>query len=556
MSSSSSLNSLLSSSSASSSSSLDISSLLAAATGASSTGIDVTSAVDAAVYAARAPERQWQAEQSTIQSQITALSSIKSAASSLSADLDHLNDPFGALAARSVSSSNSAAVTATAAAGSAIGTHTVSVSGLATAAAWYSPVVASATASLGSSQLTITKADGTQASFSLPTSGNNSLSGLVTSINAASLGVTASTVKDASGYRLALVGSATGADSDFTVAQSSSTASSWSSAELPGSSTQLAAGSFEVSNGNSSAAIAVSAGSTLADVAHQINGQALGLNATVVTNASGTYLSITGTNGGQVTMSTDPALVMTRAARATNATLDVDGVPVTSSSNTVTGALSGVTLDLLGITPGSQVSLNIAPDSSTIKSTVSQFVTDYNSAVSQLSSQFTYSASSSSEGVLGADSSMRSLQTTLLAIAGYSSSSSGPISSLANLGITMNNDGSLTLDSSVLDQAIANDSSSLQTFFQGTSSNGFSTKVNAQLETFTKANVGVIAVDVNNLTQQYNDLQSNVNDYESGYIASQQTLLTSMYSHAEIALQSLPATLKELGTQLGQNSGG
>ena len=63
MSSTSALNSLLSSSSSSSASPLNLSSLLTAATGASSTGIDVSSAVEAAVYAAQAPERQWQAEQ-------------------------------------------------------------------------------------------------------------------------------------------------------------------------------------------------------------------------------------------------------------------------------------------------------------------------------------------------------------------------------------------------------------------------------------------------------------------------------------------------------------
>ena len=72
MSSTSALNSLLSSTSTSNTSGIDISSLLEAATGASSAGIDVTAAVNAAVTAAQAPEQAWQAQQATIQSQTSA----------------------------------------------------------------------------------------------------------------------------------------------------------------------------------------------------------------------------------------------------------------------------------------------------------------------------------------------------------------------------------------------------------------------------------------------------------------------------------------------------
>ena len=556
MSSSSSLNSLLSSTSGTSSSSLDLSSLLAAATGSTSTGIDVTSAVDAAIYAARAPERQWQTQQSTIQSQMTALTSIQTAALNLSADLDTLNDPLGALAARAVTSSNSAAVTASAAAGTAVGTHTVSVSSLAAAASWYSPAVAGTNSSMGSSELTITKADGTQTSFSLADSANNSLTSLVASINSASLGVTASIVQDASGFRLALVGTTTGAAADFSATEGPATSTAWSSAQVASPSTQLNATSFDVNDGTSSATISVVAGSTFADVASQINAQGLNVTASVVADGSGAHLSITSNAGGTVTVSADPALALTRANYASNASLTVDGVPITSASNTVTGALSGITLNLAAITAAGQVSLGVTPDATRINSEVTQFVNDYNSTISSVSSQFTFNTSTSSEGVLGSDSSLRSFQSMLLGISGYTNSISGSVSALSSLGITMNNDGTLTLDTAVLDQAITRNPSSLQTFFQGTSANGFAGKIKADLDTYTRPNVGVLAVDINSLTRQYNDLQSSVDEYESGYIASQQTLLTSMYSKAEIALQSLPSTLKELQSQLGQNSGG
>jgi flagellar hook-associated protein 2 len=558
MGSTSALNSLLSSASTSSASGVDLSSLLTAATGATSTGIDVTSAVDAAIYAAQAPERQWEAEQTTIQSQITALTSIQTAASALSSDLGNLTDPLGALTTRVVTSSNSSAVSATAASGTAVGTHSISVSQLATAASWYSPVVAGPTASLGSSFLTITKADGTQTSFDLSSSANNTLSSLVQSINAANLGVTASVVQDASGARLALVGTSTGASAAFIVADTTAAASTWTSASLASASSPLSASSFQLSDGTTSADITVSNGTTLSALAAQINASGLNLSASIVGGSTGAHLSISSTYGQQVTVSSDPALTLTQASQAQNASLTVDGVPVSSTTNTVAGALSGISLTLTGTTTNAPAILSVTANTDQINSTVSQFVTDYNSAVTALSSQFTYSASTSSQGVLGSDSVVRSLQSALLGSIGFNVSGgtgSSAISSLAGLGITMQDDGTLTLDSTALSQAISRDPGSVQTFFQGAASNGFANNMQTQLKSFTSAAGGALAIDISNLTQQYNDLQSDVNNYESGYIASQKTLLTSMYSKAEIALQSLPATMKQIQAELNNNSG-
>lgn len=557
MSSTSALNSLLSSTS--SSSGVDLSSLLTAATGATSTGIDVTSAVDAAIYAAQAPERQWQAEQTGIQSQITALTSIQTAASSLSSDLQALADPLGVLAARTVSSSNSSAVTGSAASGTVAGTHSITVSRLATAASWYSPLVASVGSSLGTSTLAITGADGTQTNFSLSAPGNQTLSSLVQSINSAGLGVTASVVQDSAGARLALVGAATGASGGFSVATTGASASTWTSADLAGASSTLQAGTFQLGDGTESANISIVAGTTLSGLADQINASGLNLSATVVGDSAGSHLAVSSTVGQDVTLSSDPVFQLTQASQAQNASLTVDGVPVSSASNTVTGALSGVTLTLTGTTlSSSPATLTIAANTAEIDSAVSQFVSDYNSAISLLSQQFTYSSSSGSQGVLGSDSVVRSLQSALLGSVGFAvpgASSPGAASTLAGLGISMQDDGTLQIETTALNAVLSSNPSSVVSFFQGSASDGFANNMEQQLKTFSAPSSGALAVDISNLTQQYNELQSNVNDFESGYIASQKTLLTAMYSKAEIALQSLPTTLKQIQAELSNNSG-
>jgi flagellar hook-associated protein 2 len=249
---------------------------------------------------------------------------------------------------------------------------------------------------------------------------------------------------------------------------------------------------------------------------------------------------------------------MTRASTATNASLTVDGIPISSATNTVSGAITGLTLNLTGTTPANNpVTLTVGSDTTQMSQALSTFVSDYNSALSQVNSQFTYSASSGSQGVLGSDSTIRSLQSALESVVSYSSpnssAGSGTIQSLSDLGITMNDDGSLSLDSSKLASAMANPTA-VQNFFQGSALNGFAQQFSSDLDQFNNPATGAITTEVQNLNQQYNDLQSQVNDYESGYIASQQTVLTAMYSKAEIALQQLPAEMQQIQSQLGNNN--
>lgn len=559
MSSTSALNSLLSSSSTSSSG-IDLSSLLTAATGSTSTGIDVTSAVDAALYAARAPERQWQTQQSTIQSQLTALSSVQSALSALSTDLNSLNDPGGVLASRTVSSSNTSVVSATASAGAVSGTHSIQVQSLATSASWYSSPLTSSSSSVGSSQLQITTAQGSQTSFQLGSGGLTSLSAVAQAINSASLGVTASVVTDAIGSRLALVSQNAGAAANFTVADVTSSGSQWNSASLPRASATLDAGQIQVSDGNASASISIAAGSTLSDVANQINAAGLNLSASVVSDSSGTHLAVAAGTGANVSVSSDPALTLTQPTVGADASLTVDGVPVKSASNTVSGAISGVTLQLQGVGGGTPTNLAVSADTTQISSAVSQFVSDYNSSIQLVNSQFTYSASTNSQGVLGSDTAVRSLQNALLGVVGYvspsSTSNSNTLSSLSALGISVKDDGTLTLSSTKLSAALSTNPDGVQQFFQGTALNGFASTVSNKLTAFTSPSSGILTADVKSLNQQYSDLQTQVSNYESGYIASQQTLLTAMYSKAEIALEQLPTTLKQLQAEFSTGSSG
>jgi flagellar hook-associated protein 2 len=354
--------------------------------------------------------------------------------------------------------------------------------------------------------------------------------------------------------------SGTASGDHVVVVNSLATTASWTSGTFASSTTDLPAGSFTITNGSGTATTITTDGTeTLSDVASEINGDNLGLTASVVTDANGSRLAIEANSSGSAsnfTVSTsDTGYGFSQAATGANASLTVDGISIASASNTVTGAISGVTLNLLSASPNEQVSLNIAPDTSQASTAINQFVTDYNSLVSALNTQ--YSDTGSGEGVLATDSTVRSLQEDVLNALDYTytpSSGTTTVPNLTSLGISVNNDGTLTVDSGALNSVLANNFSDVQNFFQGASYNGFANMMDQQLTSFTSSDNGAFTVDLQSMSSELSGLQDDISNFQTNYIAPLQTQLQSEYSSAEEELQQLPEEQKEIQEELGENS--
>jgi flagellar hook-associated protein 2 len=541
-------------------SALDISNILASVAGTSTPGIDVTAAVAAGIYADRAPERAWQADQTTLTSQSTALTTIQTATEALASDMQNLNTLNGPLAARTVTSSNSNDLSATAATGTVTGTHTVVVSNLASTESWYSDLAASPTATLPTSSLTLTTAAGASATFATGSGATgDTLNDLATAINGANLGVNATVVSDSTGSRLAIVSNASGAAAGFSIASADYTGTSWTSPDIPAGAT-LGANSVTLTINGTPTTITTTSGETYAQLASTINGMNLGVTATAGSDANGTNLTIASTDGTTPFTINEPAFGFTEAVAAANASLTVDGVPIQSASNTVTGAISGVTLRLLGAAPGSQINLTVASDASQVSTAINQFVSDYNNAIGLVTAQFSIDSTTNSQGVLGADSTIVSLQSALEQAINYvntPATGTTTVSMLSDLGITANKDtGTLSVDSATLNNALTNNPSDVQNFFEGATLNGFANSVYSALNAFTSPVNGAFKVDLTSIANTSASITSHINDFERGYIASQQTILTAEYSQAETALQQLPAEMAQLNALLGLTSTG
>jgi flagellar hook-associated protein 2 len=573
MSTTSAVNSLLSSTTTTNSA-IDISNILAASSGSSTTGIDVTSAVAAAIYADRAPERAWQADQTTLSSQTTALTAIQTATEAIATDMESLNTLTGPLAARTVTSSNSNDLTATASTGTVAGTHTVVINNLASAESWYSDLESSPTATLPTSSFTLTTTAGASKTFSTGSgtsstdtgTSSDTLNDLATAINGASLGVTATVVSDSTGSRLAIVSNASGTAAGFSITSEDYTGKSWKSPDMPTGAT-LGANSVTLTIGGTPTTIATTSGETYAQLATAINNLNLGVTATAGSDANGTNLTLASSDGSTPFTINEPSFSFTEASTAANASLTVDGVPISSASNNVTGAISGVTLNLLGSSSGSTIDLTVASDASQVSTAINQFVTDYNTAIGLVTAQFKESSTTdssgnttTSQGVLASDPTIVGLQSTLEQALSYvytpATGTTTTVSTLGDLGISVGDDGTLTVDSTTLNNALTNDPTDVQNFFEGPALNGFANSMYSAVNTYTNAANGAFEVDLSSISTENTDLTTEINDFENNYIASQQTILTAEYSSAEVALQQLPEEMQQLNAELGFNSNG
>jgi flagellar hook-associated protein 2 len=110
----------------------------------------------------------------------------------------------------------------------------------------------------------------------------------------------------------------------------------------------------------------------------------------------------------------------------------VNGIQISSASNTVTGAIPGVTLNLASASPSTTVDLTIAPNTSQASAAINQFVSDYNALIKDVNAQYTYTAGSG-EGVLAQDPTVQTLQSDLLGVLNYTAVPASGTTTVSNL---------------------------------------------------------------------------------------------------------------------------
>jgi flagellar hook-associated protein 2 len=309
---------------------------------------------------------------------------------------------------------------------------------------------------------------------------------------------------------------------------------------------------------------------TLNTLASYINTQSKanswGITASVVTDATGSRLALfsqaTGSAGAfTLAANTGTVLAFNSPVGGANASLNIDGVPYSSVTNTVTGAIAGVTLNLVSGSP-TPVELAVGVDPTQITQAVNTFISAYNTVINDINTQYTVNAATNSEGPLGGDPSLRTLQASLLSDTAFAlpltdqngaTTNSGFVN-LASLGINTNNDGTLTLGlnpaKQTLNDVLTSNPAAVQNFFQNATQTGFANTFSTDLANLTDPTQGVLNVDLAQNKTSIQNLTDNITNFQIK-LTAEQIQLTQQYGAVNASLQAYPLLLQEITATLG-----
>ena len=296
--------------------------------------------------------------------------------------------------------------------------------------------------------------------------------------------------------------------------------------------------------------------STLADyINQQSQANNWGVTASVLTDVSGSRIAIssqaTGSPSALAVTTNTTSLAFQPPVGGTDAVFTVDGIPFSSSSNTVTDAISGVTLNLVSPYTG-QVQVAVSPDQSQVTSALTNFVSAYNRVMADLNGQFAVDPNTHNQGPLGSDAGLRTLQTSLLSDVTFTVNGSGGLVNLAALGIDMQNDGTLSIDAQKVSSALASNPSGVQDFFQNLTT-GFATNFNKDLSSLTAPTQGPLNLDLTENQTQQADLTDRMANFQT-QLATQRQYLIAQFSSVNASLQLYPFLLQQVLSQLGNTS--
>lgn len=316
---------------------------------------------------------------------------------------------------------------------------------------------------------------------------------------------------------------------------------------------------------------------TLAGFASAINASGAGVSASVVkVSATDSRLQLTGSAtgaasafdlySGTVTAAdlaspTPPTAVVARGA-ATTAAQDAQitlwpgsgaAQPVTSSTNTFSGILSGVDLTVSAVTAAgaAPATITVARDDAALKTLASGLVTNIQMVLSEIASRTQNSSTTAADGrtvvkggVLSGDSAVRSLTDSVLAAA------SGPVNGISpsTIGIVLGKDGTISYDDTIFSAALAADPAKVQAVVAGIADR-LQKAASAQSDPTT----GALTLKIQGQQSYRTSLNDQVNSWDNR-LAMRRAALEKTYAALEVSLSNLNAQSAWLTSQISSLS--
>ena len=311
--------------------------------------------------------------------------------------------------------------------------------------------------------------------------------------------------------------------------------------------------------------VVIADGTSLQALATQLNASGAPVIASVVSDGTQSYLTITNRDSGvpagtlpadglkftftTAGTSSDAAVALSSIQTAANAALTIDGLPITSQSNDVSTAIPGVTLSLKATTSAKETLVLGADQAATAKN-LQSFVTAYNNVIGYLQSELAVSAGSNREATLAGDPTVRGLQRQLQSLFSATVSGNSSVRSLADLGLTTQRDGSVALDTPKLNAALAIDPGAVNGVFSQATT-GLSAMTKALVTQYTDPISGTLTLRQKGLTGQSKQLDAQALQMQDR-VDSFRANLVAQFTAMEKIVSSFKATSSYLTNLFAQ----
>lgn len=315
----------------------------------------------------------------------------------------------------------------------------------------------------------------------------------------------------------------------------------------------VTAGTYTLDVGGTAHAITLSAvDATPSGLVSAINALNTGVTAKVVTDKTGTRIVLKGAlgaandftfSGGGLTMNAGPA--------PTDSIVEIDGVEMINESNTLDDAIPFTRIDLNKAAVGTKVTLATDEPTSSIKDLVKEFVSAFNTLRKALNDVSAPGANAASAGALAGDSGIRDMKKQLTALT-TSPLSTGTYKTLSEIGIETNRDGTLKLNETRFDAAVAADPTAVTQLINpsapSASNPGLAKSVSALRDRLNAEDSALTTSQARykklqtELSSQLEKLDTQMTDYE--------TKLTATYATMQTKLSAFKATQSYLEQQV------
>ncbi|MBB1485647.1 flagellar filament capping protein FliD [Oceanospirillum sediminis] len=234
---------------------------------------------------------------------------------------------------------------------------------------------------------------------------------------------------------------------------------------------------------------------------------------------------------------------------AQSSIVDLNGLSITRDTNTLDDVVSGVTFNLTAESTDA-ATIAVASDTESVSNKISAFVTAYNKlreGMNELQGSYDSDTEEFTYGKLSGDPIIRNVESVLSnIITGQASGAAAGVDTLYSVGMDIQSDGTLKLDTSRMNDALANNFDDLDELFSG--AGGIASMADEQIGNF----LGVTGV-ISGKEQSYNDILKDLDSqYEehTRYIESYQKTLIKQFTALDSTVGRLQSTMSQIGPQL------